>query len=207
MVDVIGQLKSQWKVTVTAFTTDASGESRKARNMLLARFPHLVCPDCYAHQVSNFQAVVRRHLIEEIMLKINLVVGDYFSIQTAYIEYSKTACELITWLRSKTYILAQLKDVQVKSGKQPLAVIRAVLTRWTAHYLAFSRLLELQHPLKVLVSHDAMAQPNNKILNPSGGNAASKKKAREMVAIIENSAFWHALARCGFLKLYIVALF
>jgi hypothetical protein len=53
MVDVIKQLRSQWNVTITAFTTDASGESRKARKLLLERFPNLVCPDCYAHQVSN----------------------------------------------------------------------------------------------------------------------------------------------------------
>jgi len=51
MVEVIEHLQSEWKVTVVAFTTDASGESRKARKMLLARFPHLVCPDCFAHQV------------------------------------------------------------------------------------------------------------------------------------------------------------
>jgi hypothetical protein len=53
MIDVIEQLKSEWNVTIIAFTTDASGESRKARKMLLERFPNLVCPDCYAHQVSN----------------------------------------------------------------------------------------------------------------------------------------------------------
>jgi hypothetical protein len=51
MVEVIEHLQLEWKVTVVAFTTDASGESRKARKMLLARFPHLVCPDCFAHQV------------------------------------------------------------------------------------------------------------------------------------------------------------
>ena len=53
MVDVIEELRSQWDINVVAFTTDASEESRKARKMLLACFPHLVCPDCYAHQVSN----------------------------------------------------------------------------------------------------------------------------------------------------------
>ncbi|KAH9028010.1 hypothetical protein EDB84DRAFT_1588968 [Lactarius hengduanensis] len=51
MLEVLGRLQSEWKVTVVAFTTDASGESRKARKLLLARFPHLVCPDCFAHQV------------------------------------------------------------------------------------------------------------------------------------------------------------
>ena len=50
-VEVFEHLQLEWKVTVGAFTTDASGESCKARNMLLARFPHLVCPDCFAHQV------------------------------------------------------------------------------------------------------------------------------------------------------------
>jgi hypothetical protein len=51
MVEVIEHLQSEWKVTVVAFRTDASGESRKARKMLLACFPHLICPDCFAHQV------------------------------------------------------------------------------------------------------------------------------------------------------------
>jgi len=54
MVEVMGRLQSHWKVVVVAFTTDASGESRLARKMLLARFPHLVCPDCFAHQVQHF---------------------------------------------------------------------------------------------------------------------------------------------------------
>ena len=84
----------------------------------------------------------------------------------------------------------------MQSGKKPLTVIRAVLTRWTAHYLAFKRLLELQHPLRALVTHDKMAQPDQHILIPSGSTAANKRKAREMIAIIEDSTFWHSLARC-----------
>lgn len=53
MVEVIEELRSEWNVNVVAFTTDASGESRKARKMLLARFPYFVCPDCFAHQVRQ----------------------------------------------------------------------------------------------------------------------------------------------------------
>ena len=51
MIDVLEHLQLEWKVTVVAFTTDASGESQRARKLLLAQFPHLVCPDCFAHQV------------------------------------------------------------------------------------------------------------------------------------------------------------
>ncbi|EED82724.1 predicted protein [Postia placenta Mad-698-R] len=50
MEDVIQELETKWHVEVVAFTTDASGESRKARAMLVARYPKLVTPDCYGHQ-------------------------------------------------------------------------------------------------------------------------------------------------------------
>lgn len=54
MRDVIKFLVNEWGVTVVAFTTDALGESRKARRLLQLEQPYLVTPDCYAHQVSCF---------------------------------------------------------------------------------------------------------------------------------------------------------
>ena len=45
-----------------------------------------------------------------------------------------------------------------------------------------------------------MAEPDKKILIPLSGNAASKRKAREMVATIEDPAFWHALAQYNFIQ-------
>jgi hypothetical protein len=45
-----------------------------------------------------------------------------------------------------------------------------------------------------------MAKPDKKILIPLSGNAASKRKACEMVATIEDPAFWHALARYNFIQ-------
>ena len=79
------------------------------------------------------------------MPQINLVVGDIFTSDSDLLEYTDSAAEFITWLRSKTFVL----------GKLPYAVLRAVLTRWTAHYNAYRRLLELYIPLKLLVDHDA----------------------------------------------------
>ena len=75
---------------------------------------------------------------------MNLIVGDYFKAETIFVTHSKLACELITWLCSKTTILAHLRDVQCRYRKSPITIIRAVLTRWMAHYLAFRRLLELK---------------------------------------------------------------
>jgi hypothetical protein len=53
MVEVIAELEDSWGVTVVAFTSDASGESLKARKMIKEKFPRIVVPDCYAHQVRQ----------------------------------------------------------------------------------------------------------------------------------------------------------
>lgn len=92
------------------------------------------------------------------------------------------ATQLITWLRSKTRILAHL----------PLAVLQAVLTRWTAHYVAYRRLLQLYPTLRSLVLSDLTKPDSTKVL--VSGDAAAKRKGREMVKIIENPTFWHSIA-------------
>jgi hypothetical protein len=47
-------VEGNWKATVVAITSDASGESRAARKRLVDEFPWLVAPDCFAHQVISF---------------------------------------------------------------------------------------------------------------------------------------------------------
>ncbi|KAK0505457.1 hypothetical protein EDD18DRAFT_1305538 [Armillaria luteobubalina] len=54
MIEVINILENEWGVCVIAFTTDASGESQKARKLLGCRFPYLITPDCYAYQRHIF---------------------------------------------------------------------------------------------------------------------------------------------------------
>ncbi|KAJ3824934.1 ribonuclease H-like domain-containing protein [Lentinula raphanica] len=159
------KVKDEWKAVPIGFVSDASGESRKGRCMLAAKHPELVVMDCYAHQ-------------------INLIVGDYFSKSNAAdLHFTDQATDLITWLRSKTLILSHLAK----------AVIRAVLTRWTAHYLAFVRLIELREKLLELVYRDA-AQPDEKKRIMKTGNAQAQKKAVEMISLIKNEAFWEALS-------------
>ncbi|KAI0049656.1 hypothetical protein FA95DRAFT_1488644, partial [Auriscalpium vulgare] len=165
-------METEFGVFVVAFCSDASGESRKARVILGKERPDLVLPDCYAHQV-------------------NLVVGDYFKTKATFLLYTEQATDLITWLRSKTFVLALLRDIQ-KGGGRVRTVIRAVLTRWTSHYLAYDRLLELQPALRALVSTDELrGSSNSQVIT---GDASAKRRATRMVGIIKDSAFWDALA-------------
>ena len=62
-------------------------------------------------------------------------------------------------------------------GNIPSSVIRAVITRWTAHYLAYDRLIALQPALDMVVSNDnarIRSQMGSKIIT---GNTAAKQKA------------------------------
>lgn len=45
------ELREDWAVIIIAIVTDASGEARKARQLLGEKYPWLVVLDCYAHQV------------------------------------------------------------------------------------------------------------------------------------------------------------
>jgi len=92
------------------------------------------------------------------------------------------ATQLITWLRSKTRVLANL----------PLTVLRAVITRWTAHYMAFRRLLQLNTKLKSLAYNDESVSESERILVT--GDRASQRKARDMVDIIKDPIFWRSIA-------------
>ncbi|KAF9782369.1 hypothetical protein BJ322DRAFT_1009694 [Thelephora terrestris] len=133
--------------------------------------------DCYAHQV-------------------NLVVGDYFKSQASVLDSADNATELISWLRSKTQILASLREVQVKYGENAVkAVIRAVLTRWTAHYQAYARLLDLHSVLVMVVDMDSRRPEKERCV--IAGDAKARKKAKDMVMLIKDNNFWMSLLRYG----------
>ncbi|KAI0069449.1 hypothetical protein K474DRAFT_1182193 [Panus rudis PR-1116 ss-1] len=176
MLQALETMERDHKVTVIGFTTDSSGESLKARKLLKQLRPDLIVLPCYAHQV-------------------NLVVGVYFKSGAPFLKYADQADELITWLRSKTYVLALLRDTQVKDNpdRTPLSVIRAVLTRWIAHYLAYTRLLELRPSLQHMVDDDDY-RGTSQLVDPKLKRTA-KAKAQQMVNLIRDNLFWHSLAR------------
>ena len=187
---VIQNAEAEWQVRVVAVCTDASGESRKARKLLRKKFPHLVTPDCYAHQVCPLIAVESKHF--PTTSKINLVVGDFFKSHSTLLSTSTHADELITWLRSKSQVLALLRGKCHELRLNVASVLRAVITRWTAHYLAYHRLLELHRALQLLVIEDLCRSPATSVFVK--GPTTLKNKALAMIQIINNAAFWEHLA-------------
>lgn len=78
-------------------------------------------------------------------------------------------------------------------GNIPSSVIRAVITRWTAHYLAYDRLITLRPALDSVITNDnarVRSQATSRIIT---GNTAAKQKAVRMVKLIGDSDFWESL--------------
>lgn len=113
--------------------------------------------------------------------------------------YYDQASTLITWLRSKSQILGLMRDIQERlidpPGSKPiLSVIRPVITRWTAHYLAYDRLLKLRWVLEALVRQDeGQSDPAKRRL--TAGERSTAEKGELMINIIKNPIFWESLAR------------
>ena len=108
------------------------------------------------------------------------------------LEFTNDATELITWLRSKTQVLALLREVQARLGENAVkAVIRAFLTQWMAHYLSYSRLLDLRLVLIMVVDMDSCRLEKDRCV--VAGDSRAKKKANNMVILIKNDTFWKAL--------------
>lgn len=165
--------EAAWRSRVAAFVSDNGGESKAVRRLIRLERQSLIVLPCYAHQ-------------------INLIVGDYFKkCGPIFSDISACADQLITWLRSKTFVLGKLREIQEELHQSPLSVIRAAITRWIAHYLAYRRLLDLRDILRMMVIQDRGKEKSDLL----SGKADAVAKTRDMIAIIEDSTFWQALVR------------
>jgi hypothetical protein len=115
------------------------------------------------------------------------------SCETIFIKISREASDLITWLRSKTFLLSLIRENQISLNKTALAVLRIVVTRWTAHFLAYRRLLELRQSLEIIVTQEENRSNNEKLIVK--GKREAKEHSRKMMKLVQNSFFWHSLAR------------
>lgn len=129
------------------------------------------------------------------MLQINLVVGDYFGVNSFILEYTEKASELITWLRSKTIVLGLLNQNQRETNSRILTILRAMLTRWTSHLRAYERLNLVRRNLVSIAYQDEARFPQDKLIVT--GDARAKAKSQEMLNLIKNEVFWHSLTRCA----------
>ncbi|KAG6807852.1 hypothetical protein H0H92_006199 [Tricholoma furcatifolium] len=122
------------------------------------------------------------------VLKINLIVGDIFKVKGAFVQCMEGAIEVIKWFNNHSRAHGMLNDVQRQKLLKVLALILPVLTRWTSHYLAIRRLLELEIAFKQLLLDSKPV-----ILTCAGEKREAKEKAMEIMGILEGYNFWNLL--------------
>ena len=89
-----------------------------------------------------------------------------------------------------------MRDVQARLDEETVkAVIHAVLTRWTAHYQSYSRLLDLHLVLVMVIDTDEKQLEKDKCIVT--GDSKAKKKAKAMITLVKNDDFWRALLWYG----------
>jgi len=88
-------------------------------------------------------------------------------------------------------MLALIRQAQQESKAKVFTVLRAVLTRWTSHYLAFRRLLDLKASLIKIAGDEDFRSPADKLFVQ--GKKESKENARKMLKRINgpnSTKFW-----------------
>ena len=127
------------------------------------------------------------------MNQINLIVGDYFKADSNILQITDQAGDLITWMRSKKIVLALLRQNQIESKARVITVLRAIITRWTCHFRAYERLIEIQTHLRAIAYQDeTRLNDEKKIIT---GDTRAKARATEMCNLIKTPVFWVSLAR------------
>ncbi|KAF8498475.1 ribonuclease H-like domain-containing protein [Russula emetica] len=101
--------------------------------------------------------------------QINLVVGNYLACEKLFVSISPSL------------------------NKAAVSVLRIILTRWTAHFLAYRRLLDLRQSLEIIATQEENCADDQKLIIK--GRREAKEQARKMLKLIQNPDFWHSIAR------------
>lgn len=107
---------------------------------------------------------------------------------------SRETTELISWLHSKPFILALVRETQESLlNKAAVPVLRIFLPRWTAHFLAYRRLLELRQTLEIIATQEENRPDDKKLIIK--GKPEVKEHAQKMMKLVQNPVFWFSIAR------------
>ncbi|KAF9510374.1 hypothetical protein BS47DRAFT_1273897, partial [Hydnum rufescens UP504] len=149
------------------WVSDAGGELRAACIRLQSRYPWLLVTDCFVHQAC--------------------ILGDYIKKNPCLFRMAE-ASELISWFNNHSFALHVLFSEQrsmPEFGNVILTLIRAVITHWLTHVTSFNQLLRVSMAMK-----SAVLKHKDNIIKAAGTAVSAVSKAKEMVKIIENPAFW-----------------
>ncbi|KAK7027516.1 hypothetical protein VNI00_015149 [Paramarasmius palmivorus] len=174
--DMIDSAEAQYQCRIIAFVCDNDGGSQRGGKDLVNMRPWLFVFPCLAHQTQ-------------------LILGDYFKENPEAADIAEKAVGFIGWINNHDKVREIFDNEQRERTGKVLQCIFANLTRWTTHFLAFSRLLELQEPFQA-----AALFHRERVITAQVGAEKNKKKrkkleedAKEHLGIAESRGYWDSL--------------
>ncbi len=125
-----------------------------------------------------------------------MILGDYFKVNTAGADIGAEATEVIGWLNNHGRVRSIFDQVQAEMNNGTvLTYLVANLTRWTTHFVAFSRLVSLQEPLR----RAAYFNRREVVAAQVGAEKGAKGRKLEEAAIqqcdrLDSGDFWAQLS-------------
>ncbi|KAF8587068.1 hypothetical protein K439DRAFT_1551144, partial [Ramaria rubella] len=123
-----------------------------------------------------------------------LVAGDYFKLKLYFIATADMAIQVIKWFNNHSHALRLLRQEQLVTDNQVVALILAVITQWTSYYLSMTRLLEVNKALCLCVIKNG-----DKLLECGGPKVDAQCKAQEVINTFNDPKFWHNITRLVFI--------
>lgn len=115
-------------------------------------------------------------------------MGDYFKLRLPWLVYVDMALELIKWFNNHSIALGILQSQQKAANKTVLVLIFPVITRWTSHYLAVSRLIDLGPFIRA-----AIETRYDTLFVAAGKRRDAKDRARRVLSYAQDSRLWKGL--------------
>ena len=96
--------------------------------------------------------------------------------------------EIIKFFNNHSFVTGVLRAAQRLKSPQVLSLILPVITRWTSHFLALRRFLEVKEFIKTCVGLHSIN------LAKCGGRRKSQQaQATALLSIVQEEHFWVAL--------------
>lgn len=122
------------------------------------------------------------------------MVGDYFKLKGDLANTMDTALEIVKWFNSHGFALGLLRERQQQQNGHLLALLLAVVTRWTSRYLSCARLLEVKRTIRGLI-YDKLEE----LVQSVGDKRELQTKARKVLENALDLHFWDNL------EVYVIA--
>lgn len=166
-------MEDTYAVQVIAWVTDDGPDGKAARRLLSEADPSIITSVCWAHQV-------------------NLVVGDYLK-GSGYMDLINQALEVVKWFNNHSTahdLLEKEQKITYHDRITVLVLILPVITRWTAHYLSVSRLLQITKAICT-----CCVRFRDELLVCAGKTNEHIGKAEEILGTVSDEVFWVKLVK------------